>query len=49
MKTKKQLKDVFSGLSALWYQKTELDLSSISGLNITTDYDVPVKVDTITF
>ncbi len=48
MKTKKQLKDVFSGLSALWYQKTELDLSSLSGLNITPDYDLPVKVDTIT-
>lgn len=48
MKTKKQLKDVFSGVSALWYQKTELNLSSLTGLAITPDFDVPVKVETIT-
>ena len=48
MKTKSELKDVFSGISSLWYQKTELDLSAQS-LTITPDYDVPVKVDTITF
>lgn len=47
MKTKKELKDVFSGVSALWYQKSELDLSSLSGLTITPEYDLPVKVDTI--
>lgn len=47
MKTKKELKDVFSGLSALWYQATELDLSSLTGLVITPAYDLPVKVDTI--
>lgn len=48
MKTKKELKDVFSGVSALWYQSTELDLSNLSGLSITPEYDVPVKVETIT-
>lgn len=48
MKTKKQLKDVFGGISSMWYQATELDLSSLEGINITPDYDVPVKVDTIT-
>lgn len=47
MKTKKELKDVFSGLSALWYQKTELNLSNLSGLQITPEFDLPVKVDTI--
>jgi len=47
MKTKKELKDVFSGLSALWYMATELDLSNLSGLTITPQYDLPVKVDTI--
>ena len=47
MKTKKELKDVFSGLSALWYQASELDLSSLSGLTITPEFDMPVKVDTI--
>lgn len=47
MKTKNQLKDIFSGLSALWYQSTTLDLTSLSGLNITPDYDLPVKVDTV--
>ena len=48
MKTKKELKDVFSGLSALWYQASELNLSSLTGLAINPDYDLPVKVDTIT-
>lgn len=48
MKTKKELKDVFSGLSALWYQATELDLTNLSGLTINPQYDLPVKVDTIT-
>lgn len=48
MKTKKQLKDVFSGLSALWYQATELDLSDLTkALAIAPDYDLPVKVDSI--
>jgi len=49
MKTKKQLKDVFSGVSSLLYQKTELDLSSLTGLAIAPDYDLPVKVDSINF
>lgn len=48
IKTKKELKDVFSGVSALWYQASELDLSSLSGLAIAPEYDLPVKVDTIT-
>lgn len=48
MKTKKELKDVFSGLTALWYQATELDLSDLTGLSITPQFDLPVKVDTIT-
>lgn len=48
MKTKKELKDVFSGVSALWYQATELELSNLTGLSISPQYDVPVKVDTIT-
>lgn len=48
MKTKKELKDVFSGVSALWYQATELNLSTLQGLTINPEYDVPVKVDTIT-
>lgn len=47
MKTKSELKDVFSGLSSLWYQATELDVSNLAGLSIVPDYDVPVKVDTI--
>lgn len=47
MKTKKELKDVFGGITSLWYQSTELDLSSLEGLEITPEYDVPVKVDTI--
>ena len=47
MKTKKQLKDVFGGISSMWYQSTELDLSSLTGIEITPEYDVPVKVDTI--
>jgi len=47
MKTKKELKDVFSGLSALWYQATELNLTNLSGLTINPAYDLPVKVDTI--
>ena len=48
MKTKKQLKDVFSGISSMWYQSAELDLSSLTGINIVPEYDVPVKVDSIT-
>lgn len=47
MKTKKELKDVFSGLSALWYQSSELDLTNLAGLVITPEFDLPVKVDTI--
>ncbi len=47
MKTKKQLKDVFGGISSMWYQSTELDLTSLAGIQITPEYDVPVKVDTI--
>ena len=47
MKTKKELKDVFGGIASLWYQKAELDLSSLSGISITPEYDVPVKVDSI--
>ena len=48
MKTKSQLKDVFSGISALWYQASEIDVSSLTSITIQPDYDVPVKVDTIT-
>lgn len=48
MKTKKELKDVFSGVSAVWYQASELDLTNLSGLAIAPEYDLPVKVDTIT-
>lgn len=47
MKTKKELKDVFSGLASLWYQKAELNLSDLSALTITPEFDLPVKVDTI--
>lgn len=47
MKTKKQLKDVFGGIASMWYQSAELDLTSLSGITITPEYDVPVKVDTI--
>lgn len=47
MKTKKELKDVFSGIASVWYQKTELDMSDLSALKITPDFDLPVKVDTI--
>jgi len=47
MKTKKELKDVFSGLASLWYQKAELDLSDLTALTITPEFDLPVKVDTI--
>lgn len=46
MKTKKDLKDVFSGLASLLYMKAELDLSNLTGLAITPEYDLPVKVDT---
>ena len=48
MKTKKELKDVFSGVASLWYQATELNLTDLTALTITPEYDVPVKVDTIT-
>lgn len=47
MKTKKDLKSVFSGISSLWYQSTEPDLSNLTSLSFTPEYDVPVKVDTI--
>ena len=47
MKTKKQLKDVFGGISSMWYQSTELDLTSLEGISIVPEYDVPVKVDSI--
>ena len=47
MKTKNELKDVFSGLASLWYQASELDLTDLTALEITPEYDVPVKVDTI--
>lgn len=47
MTSKKELKDVFSGVASLWYTTTEVDLTSLSGITITPDYDLPVKVDTI--
>lgn len=47
MKTKKQLKDVFGGISSMLYQSTELDLTSLEGISIVPEYDVPVKVDSI--
>lgn len=47
MKTKKELKDVFSGLASLWYQEAEIDLSDLTKLTITPEFDLPVKVDTI--
>lgn len=49
MYEKKDLKDVFSGISSLWYQKETVDMSDLSNLSLTPNYDVPVKVDTITF
>ena len=47
-KTKSQLKDVFSGLSSLWYQKTAATISSGS-VTLAPDYDMPVKIDTFNF
>jgi len=50
MKTKSELKDVFSGISSLWYQKTPVDLTSLSSaLVLAPDYDLPVKVETVNF
>ena len=46
MKTKAQLKDVFSGPSTLLYQSA---LLSGNTLKLEPEYDVPVKVDSVEF
>ena len=46
MKTKKDLKKVFSGLSSIMLQKAQLDTSE-SSLTIAADFDLPVTVDTL--
>lgn len=45
-KSKKELKDVFNGLSSLLYQSSIVDLS-LSTLEIKPEYDLPVTVDTL--
>lgn len=45
-KSKKELKDVFNGLSSLLYQSSIVDLSQ-STLEIKPEYDLPVTVDTL--
>ncbi len=45
-KTKQELKDVFNGLSSLYYQSAVADLSSAT-ISITPEYDLPVTVDTL--
>lgn len=51
MKTKTQLKDVFNGLSSLYFSKTAYDLdgdgTGVTSLNIAWDYELPVTVDTL--
>lgn len=49
MKTKAQLKDTFSGVSSLLYQKNGLVFDGNSIGALTPDLDVPVKVDTLEF
>lgn len=52
IKTKAQVKDVFSGVSSLWYQSTPANISTSGGnssISLTPDIDVPVKVDTFNF
>lgn len=50
-KTKKQLKTVFAGLSSIMLQKTPITLttsqSSTTISSIAPDFDLPVKVDTL--
>lgn len=45
-KSKKELKDVFNGLSSLLYQSSIVDLAQ-STLEIKPEYDLPVTVDTL--
>lgn len=45
-KSKKELKDVFNGLSSLLYQSSIVDLAQ-STLDIKPEYDLPVTVDTL--
>ena len=52
MKTKQDLKDIFNGLSALYYSPTSYDLDGtdnkgVSTLAISWDYELPVTVDTL--
>ena len=46
MKTKKDLKTVFAGLSSIMLQKAQIDTSSAS-ITISADFDLPVTVDTL--
>lgn len=45
-KNKNELKDVFNGLSSLYYSKGITDLDN-GVINIEWDYDLPVTVDTL--
>lgn len=45
-KSKKELKDVFNGLSSLLYQSSIVDLAQ-SSFEIKPEYDLPVTVDTL--
>ena len=49
MKTKAQLKDVFSGVSSLLYIKDGLEINGNTIGELIPDLDVPVKVDTLEF
>lgn len=45
-KTKQELKDVFNGISSLYYQSAVADLS-VGTVSITPEFDLPVTVDTL--
>lgn len=52
MKTRNELKDVFNGLSSLYFCKAAVDLdgasdNGVTSLNIAWDYELPVTVDTL--
>jgi len=47
-KTKSDLKDVFSGISSMWYQTGSLTITG-GAISLAPEMDVPVKVDTIEF
>lgn len=46
MKKKEEFKDVFNGLSSLWYQAAAVDLSGAT-ITLKPEYDLPVAVDTL--